>query len=314
MVDKKSLRESKRQKIDAAKKSMEMQQAEQDVADINVTLTAKEEHEIEDLAETAEEAEEMREAAVQAKKHIEAVKLAKKQVNDNVPAQHVIQRPSYGHLTATAQLHSHEAFRFPLGRNQRILMKEGKRVRQTRIVGLFDAAASLKQIVAGYQSGCPYAAWTLIKIEEQIALIRSLIATAKLEAESLCQQSTNLTLSSFTSKNPSEVPLNFKSVYAYHFADLLTEYDLLLRSILNYKIQHFISIDEYKNIEQKLGRPLRQLFRTTDDWHYVGKEAIEEQNAKLQEAEYRMGVLPKEIISGEKAPKFVEKLQGDGDE
>ncbi len=242
------------------------------------------------------------------KKQIEAVKLAKKQVNDSVPSKHLLQRPSYGQISATALLHSHEAYRFLLGRNQRIIYNsEGKRIRQTSIVGLFEAASNVAKIVTGYHSDCPYAAWTLVKIEEQLELVKEKFYEAKLDAEKLSASAASLEFAPFTSRNPSEIPLTFKSIYAYHFANLLVQYDELLRSILVYKMQHFISIDDYKAIERKMGRPLRQLYRLTDDWQFVGMDAVKEKNAKLQDAEYRMGILPKEIISGELMPKFIVK-------
>ncbi|MBS9781893.1 MAG: DUF1845 family protein [Gammaproteobacteria bacterium] len=315
MVDKNSLKEAKRKKIIDAKKSMELQSAENKIDDSDITLTAAEEQKILEVAESDEEAQEMRESAIKALKQVEAVKLAKKQVNSSVPSKHLLQRPSYGHFSATALLHSHEAYRFLLGRNQRIIFNdEGKRIRQTSIVGLFEAASNVANIVAGYQSGCPYAAWTLVKIEDQLKLVRDRFHEAKNDAEKLCTSATLINMGEFTSRNPSEIPLNFKSVYGYHFADLLSQYDVLLRSILTYKIQHFISIDEYKAIERKMGRPLRQLYRLTDEWQFVGMDAVKEKNAKFQDAEFRMGVLPKEIISGEKVPKFVVKQQGSDDE
>ncbi len=35
---------------------------------------------------------------------------------------------------------------------------------EQRIVGLFEAANAVKNIEAGYQTGCPYAAWILVKL------------------------------------------------------------------------------------------------------------------------------------------------------
>lgn len=314
MADKNSLKQMRRRKIDEAKKSMEYQEAEAKVETLDIQLSAKEEQSILDIAESEQEREQLRDSAIKAKKHVEALKLAKRQVNESVPSHHLVQRPGYGHLSAKMELHSHEAYRFLLGRAQRIITVDGKRIRQTRIVGLLHAASALKNITTGYQSGCPYACWTLCNIEEQIIHIRKIVKEAEKDAVKIAEFATNLKIAPFTSKNPSEVPLLFQSTYAYHFADLLTEYDLLLRSILNYKIQHFINIDEYKTFERKMGRPLRQLFRLTDNWKYVGKEAVETQNAKFQEAEHRMGVLPEDILNGQKTPKFVKKEQGDGDE
>lgn len=314
MVDRQSLKEIKRKKIDEARKSIEYKEAESEVADVEVNLTPKEEQEIAELAESPEELDKLRQTAINSKKHIEALKVAKRKVNESVPSRHLVQRPGYGHITATTQLHSRGAYNFFLGREQQIKIVNGKRVRQTRIVGLTRAAAGLKRITAGYQSGCPYAAWTLIKIDDQIEKMQEAIKQSQIDAEKLRQFASHIKIEPFCSKTPTEITLDFKSSYAYHFANLLIEYDLLLRSILNYKIHGFITHEDYRTIESTLGTPLRHLFRLADSWHFVGKEAVESKNAKLQEAEHRMGILPKDILSGERTPKFVANLQGDDDE
>ncbi len=53
-----------------------------------------------------------------------------------------------------------------------------------------------------------------------------------------------------------------------------------------------------------MGTPLRELFRLTDAWEFVGRETVEAKNAKLQDTEHRMGVLPDGILSGELQPKI----------
>ncbi len=310
MVDKELLRQAKRKRIIKAKKSIELQTAEDEIDDNNIKLTPDEEKAIDDIAESESDKKELRTTAIAAKKHKEAVKLAKKKVNAAVPSKHLIQRPGYGESSAVALLHSHEAYRFLLGRNQRMIVKDGQRIRQTSIIGLFEAAAHLNTIYSGYQSGCPYAKWTLVKIEEQIKNIRKLISEAKAAADELRKAATLIDIKLFNSKNPSEISLDFKSIYAYHFADLLLQYDMILRTILTHKIKHFISIKDYKAIEKKVGRPLRNLYRLTANYRYVGAESVKQQNAKLQDAEYRMGVLPKAILSGELEPEFVSKIQG----
>ncbi len=299
------VRRARRRKIVEQTKSIEFNEASASVSDDDVKLTAKEEQQIRDIAETPQEVEEMTRSALLAKKNKEALKRAKALVNKAVPASHLVQRPGYGHLTGTATYHTVDAYRFLLGRNPRTVVKNGKRERQTKIIGLFEAADSVKQIEAGYQAGCPYACWTLVKVEEQLKEIRGLFAKSKQEAENLISVSTSVTLNPFESKNPSEVLLDFRSAYAYHFADILSQYDLLLRTVVSYKIQHFISQDDYRSIERQIGTPLRSLFRLVDNWKFVGQEAVNEQTHVLMDAEHRMGILPKKIKNGELVPEFV---------
>ncbi len=51
-----------------------------------------------------------------------------------------------------------------------------------------------------------------------------------------------------------------------------------------------------------MGTPLRELFLITDSWEFVGPDAVKEKNARLQEIEHRLGVLPDDILSGQRLP------------
>lgn len=304
-------KKARRAKLQQAQKSLEMQTAENEIGEIE--LTAKEQQQINDLAESDKEAEDLKQAAIAAKKNQEALKQAKQKVNPAVPSEQLLKRPSYGHLTATATLHSYDAYRFVLGREATTEIKNGKRIRKPKIIGLFEAGSRLKIIQAGYRKGCPYAAATLIEIEKLIAEMRSLFVKTQVEAENLIKISSAIKLDPFVSKNPTEVPLWFGATYSYHYSDLLAQYDLILRPLLNYRIHRFISYEQYSSVEKQIGTPLRRLFRITSSWSYVGKEAVVNKTAKLQEAEYKMGILTDDIISGKLAPTFI-KLQGSEDD
>lgn len=314
MVDKTSLKDMKRKKIVNAQKAIELVEAETEVPEEEYVLTGKEERELEDLAENDSELTELRESAMKAKKQVAATKRAKQKVNKVVPAKDLTERPGYGHITGSIKLHSYEAYRFILGREKQIKTIDGKRERKARIVGVLQAGSNVKKIVNGFHAGCPYATWTLVQIEEQIQEIRSQLKETQKEAEILRKYAASITIDPFTSKGPKELKLEFNATYAFHFADLLAAFDNMMRPLLNYKIHGFIEYDQYKSIDKQISTPLRRLFRLTDNWFFVGKEAVEQKNAKLQDAEYRMGILPEEIISGEKLPKLVRMKEGFDDE
>lgn len=305
------------EKIDAARQSLEVTEAMAAISDDDVQLSADEEQHILDNTASEEEAQALREAAMLAKKSKEATKRAKQAVNKSVPAERLFQRPSFGHVSAKATYHTRDAYRFLLGRNPRSGVKDNKRIRYTRIVGLFEAANAVKNIEAGYQMGCPYAAWTLVKLEEQMQRIRSLFKRSQDQAEALIAEKTHLLFDPFASRHPTTVTLDFRSSYGFHFSDLLTQYDLLLRSVISYKLHSIITAEDYRMIERKMGTPLRELFLLTDAWEFVGREAAEEKNARLQEIEFRLGVLPDDILSGQRLPTIAKSatyLQGGNDD
>ncbi len=144
-------------KIDAARQSLEVTEAMAAINGDDVQLSADEEQRIIDNTESEEEAQALREAAILAKKSKEATKRAKTGVNKSVPAERLFQRPSFGHVSARAIYHTRDAYRFLSGRNPRSTVKDNKHIRYTRIVGLFEATNAVKNIEAGYQTGCPYA-------------------------------------------------------------------------------------------------------------------------------------------------------------
>ncbi|MGY0400151.1 MAG: hypothetical protein ACWIPH_09550 [Ostreibacterium sp.] len=101
-------KKSRRAKIQQAKKSLEMQNAEKEIG--HVELTEKEQQQISELAESDDEAQALVQAALSAKKNKEALKQAKTKVNPSVPSDHLLKRRTYGHLTATATIHSYDAY------------------------------------------------------------------------------------------------------------------------------------------------------------------------------------------------------------
>ncbi|MBR0573821.1 MULTISPECIES: AcaB family transcriptional regulator [Pasteurellaceae] len=289
-------------KINDAKQSIEVSEEMKSISDDEVKLTVQEEQYIIDSTETEQDAQMVREAAILAKKKKIATQKAKARINRSVPAEKLFHRPSYGYISATATYHTRDAYRFLLGRNPRTIVRNNQKVRQTRIVGLFEAANAVKNIEAGYQQGCYYATWTLVKIERQMQKIRELFAISQEQTNTMIKNATNLVFEPFSSRSPTTVTLDFRSSYAFHFSDLLTQYDILLRSVLSYRLHSIVSSEDYRLVELKMGTPLRELFHLTDTWEFVGREVVDEKNARLQDIEHRLGVLPDEILSGKLQP------------
>ncbi|SUO96815.1 AcaB family transcriptional regulator [Suttonella ornithocola] len=289
---------SKIDEINAATQSLELRQAEQIVNDDeSIALTTAEERQIEAMADTEEERQELRQELLDEKRKVEVIRVAKAQVNEAVPARHVVSRPSFGPVTGSVEYHTRRAYGFLLGRK-----RSGD---NGYIVGLFQAAADLRLLVQGYATGCPYAAWYLIQVEELLQKIRQKVKSVEQEAQALVNHATTISLMPFTSKRPSIVPLDFRVVYAFHFAELLSHYDRILRLLQSYEIQQFITHEQFMGIEEQLGTPLRRLFRLPSEWSYVGKDAVQQQTATALAAEHRMGMLPEDILLGERQPKMI---------
>lgn len=301
-------------------KSSELLEAERETAHAEIKLSPEEERDIRDSAESQEDAAEMREEIVAAKRKDAALNQAKSRVNPAVPRQQLANRPAFVTTSATIEFHMREAFAFTLGRSRRPIegeldpgefagdVEEERSVRKSyraRIVGLFEAAKAVNTVVQGHIADCPYATWFLFRIEEEIAQIRQHIVEINAETDALVKRVSNLEIAPLTSRRPSRVSLTFRVPYAYHFADLLKDYDNMIRKVKALVMLGFIQHDDYRAFERRLGTPLRRLFRLPTEWSYVGRSAVIQKTAELYSAEHKMGTLPERFVQGEVELKMV---------
>ncbi|MDO4643809.1 MAG: AcaB family transcriptional regulator [Cardiobacteriaceae bacterium] len=221
------------------------------VAEQDVFLSPAEEREIRDAAESSEDADEMREEMLQKRKKDRALRQAKEKVNPSVPARLLSNRPSSGIITASIEYHMRESYAFLMGRSSNTHHEEGildtgefsqddnndrkQSVKnKSRIIGLFEAARGVNELVQGYIAGCPYATWHLIRIEEEISDIRNMLDDIREIADNLTSTASNIVINPITARRPALISLTFRNPYSFHFADILTEYDNLVRRVKPY--------------------------------------------------------------------------------
>lgn len=289
----------RKSKLTDSAKSNELKQAEKTIRE-QTSVSLSEKNDIASMAENKTEQAIMEKELIDDKVAKQSVAEAKKNINKEVPAQYLNSRPSGGVTEGSVTYHMRETYAFMLGR----------RNPKPELIGLFAAAARLKTIVQGYYADCPYACWKLVELEQEITDLKKQMKLIEQEAIALVNHSSNVVIKKFEAKRPTNVMLSFAEPYAYHIADLLVQYDDILRIMLKYKEKQFISYEEYATIENKMAKPLRRILNTTTKWYYVGREAVLEQNAKNQQAEASMGILPDEIINDKIKPTMIaEKLQ-----
>ena len=295
-------REARTRRLVDNRLSSELRNAKNEAATEGVTLSPAELRNIADIAESEEEQQELRQEAEGEKLRQQAMRKAKQAVNPSVPAEMLIKRPTFGQVIGAVQFHMRDSYSFLLGRN---------RGSKHFIAGLFEAAASVNQVVRGYHAGCPYAAWYLVQIEELMDQFRTTLKVVRQEAENLIAQTTSIRMEPYTSKGPSDVHLVFKVKYGFLFTDLLKQYDEILRMVRAYMDAGFINRDEYKAIEGRMGKPLRRLFYLPGRWRFVGRDAVLQQTAPFLIAEQQMGILPEGYLDGSLKPKLIELRRED---
>lgn len=305
-----------------AQKASELIAAEE-AAMRTVSLSPAEEREIDESAESEADAAEWREEVLAEKRRQESLRQAKAAVNEAVPVRQLSNRPSFATFTASIDYHTRESFAFLIGRSRSVQEipaedgslnpgefgeDDGQKSRtkvRAHIAGLFEASRNLRSVVQGYVAGCPYAAWYLIRIEEEIAKYREQLHQVNQEVDARLASLSTLQVAPLTARIPSNIKLTFRVPYGYQFADMLTAYDNLIRKVKPYYMMGFMSYKEYRDIESRIGRLLRNVFGMPGLWYFVGKDAVLQQTAQALAAEHRMGYLPEDVLDGTRKPTMV---------
>jgi hypothetical protein len=302
------------------RKSSELLNAEAALANFDMQLSPEEERDIHVAAAGSVEEEQAMRAERQGElRRQAALRQAKAQVNSSVPVEQLVQRPSFAAVTAVIEYQTREAYAFILGRRP---VRDGERItiddaveadaggdggaRRSRrgyyIAGLFNAASAVRKVAQGHLSGCPYATWYLVRIEQEIAAFRTALDEINAEIDADLAKRSSIRVEPLFAKNPAVVTLNFRVAYAFQFADMLTYYDNIIRKVKAYYLTGFMTFAEFSKIERRVGTPLRRLFKLPEEWYFVGRDAVLQRTGQVRAAEHKMGVLPEEILSGELKP------------
>lgn len=305
-----------------AQKASELIAAEA-AAEEKVSLSVAEEREIAESAESEADAAEWRKELLTEKRKEESLRQAKAAVNDAVPVRQLSNRPSFATFSASIDYHTRESFAFLLGRSRSVQEvpvedgslnpgefgeDDGKKSRvavRAHIAGLFEASRNLRSVVQGYMAGCPYAAWYLIRIEEEVEKYREQLHQVNQEVDARLAKLSSLQVAPLTARIPSNITLTFRVPYGYQFADMLTGYDNLIRKVKPYYMMGFMTYKEYRDIESRMGRLLRNIFGIPGLWSFVGKDAVLQQTATALAAEHRMGYVPEDVLNGSRKPTMV---------
>ena len=304
------------------RKSSELVEAETEAAESDIRLSHAEERDVRETTSSAEDAAELRQELLREKQQAESLRQLKRRVNPAVPMHILFSRPSYASATATIEYHTREAFGFLVGRSRSIgkiseIVRVGEDVQKrdlpadddrqvkSSITGLFESNSKLREVVQGHYAGCPYATWYLLKVEEELRYLRDQLAVINEQADKMISGVTNLQVQPLTVRLPTVINLVFHSSYGYHFADLLVAYDNLIRKVKPYMMMNFISFEDYRRIERSFGTHLRRLYRLPMEWRFVGRDAVLQKTAQLFAAEHQMGMLPEDILNGERVPTMV---------
>ncbi|MGH8656677.1 MAG: PFL_4669 family integrating conjugative element protein [Gammaproteobacteria bacterium] len=168
------------------------------------------------------------------------------------------------------------------------------------IIGLTRFGAILSQIQICVYADDPYADWWLVKVEEALQQASHEVTVLRQAMEQRLQNTPGIEVKIAESLNPVRVPLQFRNPFAYAAARILADFDLLVRGVLTAR---HIGLMDRREAERCIvlgGRALRRAMGAALGYKYEGvkRHDVYEGNAKAQQAEARMGVLPPDVLDG----------------
>jgi integrating conjugative element protein (TIGR03761 family) len=151
----------------------------------------------------------------------------------------------------------------------------------------------------------PYADWWLVKVEDalQHAAVRN--GQLRQRIDSLLAAKRGMHVDIAESLSPIQVPLKFGNPYASQGAVLLTEFDVLVRSILTARHVGFLDRNEAERTLLYGGRAVHRVFASATGFQNqsVKRKDIHENNARARKAQELMGQIPDDILMSARRAK-----------
>jgi len=167
------------------------------------------------------------------------------------------------------------------------------------IVGLVGFADRLRIIWQAARDDDPYADWWLIKIHEALEQARHSLSQYQEKAETQLAQMTAMEVTVAQSQKPYRIQLQFANPYAYQGAQLIAEYDRLVRTVLT--CGHMGQLDDAsaQNIINFGAHKIRGTFVLPLEYRLLGIDRKSlQQSGQSSKAVSLMGELPEEVFSG----------------
>jgi integrating conjugative element protein (TIGR03761 family) len=147
----------------------------------------------------------------------------------------------------------------------------------------------------------PYADWMLLKVYDGLIKLRNqlaaLIQDYQYQLNQSCQYS-SLTLTPFLSEKPLLKPLWFRTQYGYLGANLIADFDELIRTVLTANRVGVILDKSHEVIRDEWLKQINELFKLPFKWQpfNVTRADMKENNELAAKAKKGLGKLPNNIL------------------
>ncbi|MCP3665642.1 MAG: TIGR03761 family integrating conjugative element protein [Gammaproteobacteria bacterium] len=175
------------------------------------------------------------------------------------------------------------------------------------IIGLVGFADRLRVIWQAARDDDPYADWWLIKVDEALDHARDVLSQHQKELDDRLAQTKAMEVAVAESLRPYRIQLQFANPYAYLGAQLIAEYDTLVRTVLT--CRHVGQMDDgsAQTIINHCARKIRGTFVVPQRYRLLGvdRKYLQRSSEKDPRALSLMGELPEDVLSGKHRASLV---------
>lgn len=181
-------------------------------------------------------------------------------------------------------------------------------------ISLIQFGGKTAELWAAAEKDDPYADWYLVKIYDAVITLRNqLITTIQAYQEQLNKvcSCAGFIIKPFQSEKPVIKSLWFKTQYGYLAAQIIAQFDELMRTILTAKRIGVILEKPYETVRNEFAQQITVLFKMPFKWQQfnITRADIEANNETAQTAKKVLSELPESILTKKLRSPFAPNIQ-----
>ena len=193
------------------------------------------------------------------------------------------------------------------------LLVRGRMVKgKPLITGLLAFADRLRLVWQAAEEGDPFADWFLVRTHEAMSAVEARMETEMKRLNLQLSSSRTFHVAPAEVKEPFRMELRFSTPYGYRAARLLGQFDELACKALTAKQIGVVNADQCTDVIRGAARRIRAVFILPQRFRRLGIKRSSPQDAQstFQRAEELMGVLPNDILKGERRAPLAPPMNG----
>lgn len=168
----------------------------------------------------------------------------------------------------------------------------------------------LSQIAVAARQDDPWADWMLVQVEERLEQAEGKLKEQQANLDRVLGANPMMDIQVSESVKPLKVSIGFASSHAYWVARVILQFDSVVRAVLT--ARHHALLDQQMGslLMDDAARLIRRIFETTVRYRVTGltRADLKAGNARVAEAEQKMGCVPADILEGACRAKFAPAL------